>query len=67
MRANLLRTPLLLDLYLYQLYLQFGQTVGFLPPNSASRPIGKKQIETTIAHVGKDPSGARVLHFGQVT
>jgi hypothetical protein len=46
---------------------QFGQTAGLRPASSASRPTGKKQMETTIAHVGKPPWGVNVLHLGQDT
>jgi hypothetical protein len=34
---------------------QFGQRVGLLPASRASRPMGKAQIATMIAHTGKLP------------
>jgi hypothetical protein len=46
---------------------QFGQRVGVLPARSASKPMGKAQIATTIAQVGKLPWLASELHFGQLT
>lgn len=52
---------------LCQLLPQFPHTVGVRPARSASRPTGKKQMETMIAQLGNAPCRVRVLHFGQDT
>jgi hypothetical protein len=40
------------DLHAFQVNPHLPQVVGFRPANKASNPTGKKQILTTIAHVG---------------